>query len=125
MTSSWLFACVVPALLLSPGSPNRAPVSAVIFAPQEQPTRQTTDAPLFEEQLVREIIARSFPSLIGIDIRVKRFHSDSDYFRTSFSATRFAAGVKMRYFVLVNPAWTTRGVPVEGVTAILARTGAR
>jgi hypothetical protein len=51
---------------------------------------------------------------------VKRFRSDSDYFRTSFSATRFATGVKMRYFVLVNPEWRTQGAPIEGVQAILA-----
>jgi hypothetical protein len=118
MTCSWMFACVVPALLLSPGSANGAP--AVAFAPQEKSTGQTTAAPLSEEQLVSEIIARSFPTLIGIDIRVKPFQSDTDYFRTSFSATRFAAGVKMRYFVLVNPASRTRGAPFEGIQAILA-----
>ena len=108
MTSSWMFAYVVPALFLSPGSANGAPASAVTYAPQGQPARQTTDAPLFEGQLVSEIIARSFPNLIGIDIRVKRFQSDSDYFRTSFSAARFAAGMKMRYFILVNAEWRTR-----------------
>jgi hypothetical protein len=113
-----MFAWVVPALLLSPGSPNDAPASALTFARQEQSTTQI-GAPLSEEQLVSEIIARSFPNLIGTDIRVKRFQSDTDYFRTSFSTTRFAAGVKMRYFVLVNPAWRTRGAPVEGVQAIL------
>jgi hypothetical protein len=120
MTSSWMFAYVVPALLLFPGSPNGPPVSAVTFAPQEQSTRQTTDAGLSEEQLVSDIIARSFPNLIGIEIRVKRFQSNTDYFRTSFSATRFVTGVKMRYFVLVNPEWRTRGAPIEGVEAILA-----
>lgn len=120
MTSSWMFACVVPALLLSSGSANSAPVSVVTCAPQQQPTRQATDAPRFEEKLVSEIIARSFPNLIGIDIRVKHFQSDSDYFRTSFSAARFATGMKMRYFILVNPEWRTRGAPVEGVQAILA-----
>ncbi len=120
MTSSWMFACVVPALLVSPGFANGAPVSAATFAPEEQPTRQPTDAPPSEEQLVSEIIARSFPNLIGVDIRLKRFQSDTDYFRTSFSAARFIAGVKMRYFVLVNPEWRSRGAPVEGVQAILA-----
>jgi hypothetical protein len=63
---------------------------------------------------------RSLPNLVGIDIRLKRFQSDADYFRTSFSAARFIAGVKMRYFVLVNPEWRSRGAPVEGVQAILA-----
>jgi hypothetical protein len=120
MTSSWMFACVVPALLLSPGSPNSAPVPPATFAAQEHTTGPTTDAPLSEEQLLSEIITRSFPNLIGIDIRVKRFRSEADYFRTSFSATRFATGVKMRYFVLVNPEWRTQGAPIAGVQAILA-----
>jgi hypothetical protein len=120
MTSSWMFACVVPALLHSPGFANGAPFPAATFAPELQATRQPTEAPLSEEQLVSEIIARSFPNLVGIDIRLKRFQSDADYFRTSFSAARFIAGVKMRYFVLVNPEWRSRGAPVEGVQAILA-----
>ena len=94
---------------------NGAPVSAATFAQKEQPTSQPADALLCEEQLVSEIIARSFPNLIGVDIRLKRFQSDTDYFRTSFSAARFIAGVKMRYFVLVNPEWRSRGAPVEGV----------
>ena len=125
MTSSWIFACVVWALFFSPDFANGAPVSVATVAPCEQLTRQTADALLPEEQLVSEVIARSFPNLIGIDIRVKRFQSDSDYFRTSFSAARFAAGMKMRYFILVNPEWRLGGAPVEGVQAILAHELAR
>jgi len=45
---------------------------------------------------------------------------DADYFRTSFSAARFMAGVKMRYFVLVNPEWRSQEAPVDGVRSILA-----
>lgn len=120
MTSSWIFAWVVWALFFSPDFANGAPVSVATVAPCEQLTRQTADALLPEEQLVSEVIARSFPNLIGIDIRVKRFQSDTDYFRTSLSAVRFFAGVKMRYYVLVNPEWRARGAPVEGVQAILA-----
>ena len=113
-----LNACRIRPHLL--GFANGAPVSAATFAQKEQPTSQPADALLCEEQLVSEIIARSFPNLIGVDIRLKRFQSDTDYFQTSFSAARFIAGVKMRYFVLVNPKWRSRGAPVEGVRAILA-----
>jgi hypothetical protein len=120
MNSSWMFAYVIPALVLSLDTANGAPASAMTFAPQEQPATQTTGAAQYVEQLVSEIITHSFPNLIGIDVRVKSFQSDTDYFRTSFSATRFAAGVKMRFFVLVNPDWRIRGAPVEGVRAILA-----
>jgi len=119
MSSSWILASV-PALFLSADFANSAPVAAAAFAPQGQPARQPIDNLLTEEQLVSEIIVRSFPNLIGVDISVKRFQSDTDYFRTSFSAVRFLGGVTMRYFVLVNPAWKTRGAPVEGVQAILA-----
>ena len=70
--------------------------------------------------MVRDIIARSFPSLEGVDIRLKVFRSDSDYFRTSFSVVRFIAGVRMRYVVSVNPEWRRQGAPVEGVRSILA-----
>jgi hypothetical protein len=51
-----------------------------------------------EDQLVRETIARSFPKLHGLDIRLNHFQSESDYFRTSFSAIRFLIGRKMRYY---------------------------
>ena len=119
MTGAWIVACVVPGLFLSHDFANGVPVSRALN-PQGQPARQATDDLLYEDQLVREIIARSFPNLIGIDIRVKRFQSDTDYFRTSFSAVHFLDGVKMRYFILVNPQWRTRGAPVEGVQAILA-----
>ena len=78
MTSSWMLAYVVPALLLSPDFANRAPVSAATVA--LQPTMQPTGAPLCEEQLVSEIIARSFPNLTGLDIRLKRFRSETDWF---------------------------------------------
>jgi len=73
-----------------------------------------------EDQLIREIIAQSFPNLEALDIRLKWLRSESDYFRTSFSATRFLVGKKMRYYVEVNPEWRTQGAPVDGVRSILA-----
>ena len=105
--------------LLAPGTTMRPSWRRHLLRKSNR-RRQPTDALLFEEQLVSEIIARSFPNLIGLDIRVKRFQSHTDYFRTSFSAPRFIAGVKMRYVVWVNLEWRNRGAPVEGVQAILA-----
>jgi hypothetical protein len=93
---------------------------AASAAEGQQPTAQPTDALTSEEQMVRDIIARSFPSLEGVDIRLKVFRSDSDYFRTSFSAVRFTTGVRMQYFVSVNPEWRRQGAPVQGVRSILA-----
>jgi hypothetical protein len=86
----------------------------------QQPTAQPNDSLTSEEEMVRDIIARSFPSLEGIDIRLKVFRSDSDYFRTSFSAVRFITGERMQYFVSMNPEWRRQGAPVEGVRSILA-----
>jgi hypothetical protein len=79
-----------------------------------------TDDLAFEDQLVRALIAQSFPELRDLDIRLSLFQSASDYFRTSFSATRFLSGRKMRYYVRVNPEWRTRGAPDDGVRSILA-----
>jgi hypothetical protein len=98
--------------------------SASIAAAQDvqpgQPASTPPDVLTSEDQLLRDIIARSFPTFHDLDIRLSRFQSESDYFRTSFSATRFLVGKKMRYYVGVNPEWRKRGAPVEGVRSILA-----
>ena len=111
-------ACVLVALVTLPA--NLVSASRLPVARGQQLSAQASDLPASEEQMVREIIARSFPSLEGVDVRLKMFRSDSDYFRTSFSAFRFIAGLKMRYFVSVNPEWRAQGAPVEGVRSILA-----
>ena len=78
-------ACVVVALLtLSTANLESEPAASV--AQGEQSTAQATDSLTSEEQMVRDIIARSFPDLEGVDIRLKVFRSDPDYFRTSFNA---------------------------------------
>ena len=62
----------------------------------------------------------SFPELSHIDLQVRAFRSQSDYFRTRFSVSRFLLLMPMRYFVDVNPALFLRPPPSEGVCAILA-----
>ena len=113
-----MFAWVVVALLTL-RTVNLVSEPTASLAQDQQPTTQPSDPLTFEEQMVRDIIARSFPDLEGVDIRLKLFRSDSDYFRTSFSAVRFVAGVRMRYFVSVNPEGRRLGAPVEGVRSIL------
>ena len=114
-----MFAYVVVALLTL-RTANLVSEPTASLAQDQQPTAQPSDPLTFEEQMVRDIIARSFPNLEGVDIWLKLFRSGSDYFRTSFSAVRFVAGVRMRYFVSVNPEWRRQGAPVEGVRSILA-----
>ena len=112
-------ACVVAAFLIC-ATAQAAPFPRAPRVQDAQRAGAPTDSQVSEDQLVRDIIARSFPKLSGIDIRLKPFRSESDYFRTSFSAARFIAGRKMRYYVLVNPEWRTQGAPAEGVRSILA-----
>jgi len=67
-----------------------------------------------------EVRASSFQELAHINLRVRAFRSQSDYFRTRFSLSRFLLFMPMRYFVDVNPALLLRPPPSDGVCAILA-----
>ena len=112
--------CTAAAVLLACVTAHAAPIDGARPI-VEGPRAGLPDAVLAtEDQLVREIIAQSFPDLHDQDICLKPFRSGSDYFRTSFSATRFLSGRKMRYYVRVNPEWRTQGAPVDGVRSILA-----
>lgn len=70
--------------------------------------------------LVCDLVATSYPSLEGTDIEVGVFHSQSDYFRTSFSIRRFLSGRQMRYRILVNPDVVPKGADPDGVRSIVA-----
>ncbi|MEO8024993.1 MAG: hypothetical protein ABI823_00885 [Bryobacteraceae bacterium] len=62
----------------------------------------------------------SFPELTGVDVRSRTFHSRSDFLKTGFSFVRFFLPLRMRYFVKINPEMFPRGVPEDGLCAILA-----
>ena len=68
---------------------------------------------------IQEVRGTSFPELVEVDLRVRTFHSQSDYFRTRFSLSRFLLLMRMRYFVDVNPAVFQQIAPSDGVCAIL------
>jgi hypothetical protein len=90
--------CAVAAVLVVAAHASAAPAGS---ANSEAPTIARCDDDLSgEEHMLRELIAQSFPALAHVAIRLKPCHSDSDYFRTSFSAHRFAFGMKMQYVVL-------------------------
>jgi hypothetical protein len=69
---------------------------------------------------LQEIRGTSYPELVYVDLRVRTFRSQSDYFRTRFSVSRFLLLMRMRYFVDVNPALFQERPPADGVCAILA-----
>jgi hypothetical protein len=81
---------------------------------------QTTDAIDATGAVIQEVKAESFPELTRVDLRVRTFHSQSDYFRTRFSWSRFLLPVRMRYFVDVNLNLFQNQTPSDGVCAILA-----
>jgi hypothetical protein len=70
--------------------------------------------------LIRSLQSQAFPELVHVDLRVRSFHSDADYFRTRFSIPRFVLLMRMRYFVDVNSALLQAQPPSDGVCAILA-----
>jgi hypothetical protein len=69
---------------------------------------------------VQRVGRSSFPELLHIDLRVRAFHSQSDYFRTRFSWSGFLLLMRMRYFMDVNPALFQRQAPSDGTCAIVA-----
>lgn len=69
---------------------------------------------------LQSIQATSYPELKHVDLRVRSFRSQSDYFRTRFSLSRFLLPMRMRYFVDVNPTLFQEQAPSAGVCAILA-----
>jgi hypothetical protein len=81
---------------------------------------QTTDAIDATGAVIQEVKAESFPELTRVDLRVRSFHSQADYFRTRFSLSRFLLLMRMQYLVDVNPALFQDQAPSDGVCAILA-----
>ncbi len=69
---------------------------------------------------LQELRGASFPELRQVDLRVRTFHSQSDYFRSRFSIPRFFFLMRMRYFVEVNPALFTQQAPLDGVCSVMA-----
>jgi hypothetical protein len=79
-----------------------------------------TPLPDWAVPLVHEVQTASFPELEESQISVRRFTSDSDYFRARFSIPRFLVGAKMRYFIEVNSTSAITSAPEDGKRAIVA-----
>lgn len=78
------------------------------------------DAIAAVDPVIVKVRGSSFPELGQIDLRVRAFRSQSDYFRTRFSLSRFLLFMPMRYFVDVNPSLFQRQAPSDGLCAIMA-----
>jgi len=104
---------------------------------QSSPAAQVADCPTSDHQaaatggeannsiaaigpVIQKVRGSSFPELAHIDLRVRAFRSQSDYFRTRFSLSRFLFLMSMRYFVDVNPGLLQRQAPSDGTCAIVA-----
>jgi hypothetical protein len=81
---------------------------------------EANDAIAASGPIILNVRGSSFPELSRIDLRVRTFRSQSDYFRTRFSLSRFVLLMPMRYFVDVNPGLFLRAPPSDGICAILA-----
>jgi hypothetical protein len=91
------------------------------LAQAAKPDAVATEAAIKRTRLiVDEVIKASYPELAKVDIKVKAFTDDADYFRTLFSFNRFLLGRKMRYFVRVNPRLFAQAAPEAGIRAIIA-----
>jgi hypothetical protein len=70
--------------------------------------------------LEQSLQQQAFPELRITDIRIRTFHSHSDYLQTRFSIVRFFLPLRMRYYVDINPALIQKRVPADGFCAIFA-----
>ncbi len=71
-------------------------------------------------KIVDEIVASSYPELKNVLIEIKTFQSESDYFRSSFSMSRYVSFRKMRCVIYVNPEVYQRNAPEIGIRSIIA-----
>lgn len=72
------------------------------------------------QKLVGEVVEKSYPELKNAKIEVKTFASESDYFRSQFSFSRFLTFRQMHYIVFVNRQVFEKNAPPEGVRSIIA-----
>lgn len=72
------------------------------------------------QELINEIVKKSYPEIKLNKIKVKSFKSDTNFFKARFSYARFLTFQKMRYLVFVNPKVFELNAPVNGIRSIIA-----
>ncbi len=70
--------------------------------------------------MTNEIIEESFRELKTARIEIKTFRSESNYFKSQFSVSRFLTFRKTHYIIFVNAEVFRRAAPESGIRAILA-----
>ena len=93
--------------------------------PFEKPAAQTNvrdekSAVAETTRIVAEVVKNSYPELQNAQISVKTFDSDSDYFRSRFSFSRFLTFRKLHYIIFVNPRIFEGNALENGIRAIIA-----
>jgi hypothetical protein len=71
------------------------------------------------ETLVESVRHRSFPQLQNAKITIYDLHSDFDYLQARFTVSSFFSR-ELSYMILFNPEAIRRGVPPDGLRAIVA-----
>ena len=81
---------------------------------------QIQDAGFKTQSFINEVVEKSFPELKKVEINVKTFKSDSNYFKSQFSFSRFLTFQKLHYTIFVNPEIYKKNAPEKAIRAILA-----
>ncbi len=81
---------------------------------------QKTEVLKHTQTIVNEIIEKSYPELKTAKIEIKTFESESNYFKSQFSVSRFLTFRKIKYVIFVNPQVFRQNAPEDGIRAILA-----
>ncbi len=72
------------------------------------------------KKIISEVIEQSYPELKTAKIKVKTFQSESNYFKSRFSYTRYLTFQKLQYLLVVNPQVFIKNAPENGIRAIIA-----
>jgi len=81
---------------------------------------QSSEAIEKTNRIVSEVIEKSYPELKTEKIEIKIFQSDSNYFKSQISVSRFLTFQKLHYVIFVNPEVFRRNAPEDAIRAILA-----
>jgi hypothetical protein len=92
-----------------------------LFAACGSSSRRTQDS--YAAQIIRPVVdsvrGASFPELANADIAIYSLESDYVYLEARFSVSSYF-GRRLRYMIFFNPEAMRRGLPTDGLRAIVA-----
>ncbi len=95
-------------------------LAAILFAFPIAVLSQSDDPVERTNKIIGEIVETSYPELKKAKIEVKTFQSETNYFKSQISFSRFLTFRKLHYIIYVNPEVFRRAAPADGIRAILA-----